>query len=236
MSERKDDRLWGGRFDSAPDARFDEFQCSFSFDRRLLPYEIAVDRAWAKALQQSAFSRATEVRSRRLRRWTKLPRARKPIKPGSILQPPRTFIISSKTPSSRNLGRSAGNCTPAAAATNWWPPISACSLSTPLSQIQQGVARLGPGSSAAGQIQSENPHGWHDPYAARPADSALAFPDGACGSFFAGSETARACRRERGRLPHGFWRIGWLLVSNRSDGAGARTGLFADYCPTAWTR
>ena len=51
MTDRKDDRLWGGRFDRAPDADFDAFQRSFSFDRRLLPYEIAVDRAWAKALQ-----------------------------------------------------------------------------------------------------------------------------------------------------------------------------------------
>ena len=51
MPERKDDRLWGGRFEHAPDARFDAFQRSFAFDRRLLPCEIAVDRAWAKALQ-----------------------------------------------------------------------------------------------------------------------------------------------------------------------------------------
>jgi len=50
MTVRKDDRLWGGRFDSAPDAHFDAFQRSFGFDRRLLPYEIAVDRAWAQAL------------------------------------------------------------------------------------------------------------------------------------------------------------------------------------------
>jgi argininosuccinate lyase len=52
MSERKDDRLWGGRFDKAPDALFDAFQNSFAFDCRLLPYEIAVDRAWARALQR----------------------------------------------------------------------------------------------------------------------------------------------------------------------------------------
>ena len=52
MAERKDDRLWGGRFDKAPDALFDAFQNSFAFDCRLLPYEIAVDRAWAKALQR----------------------------------------------------------------------------------------------------------------------------------------------------------------------------------------
>ena len=47
---RMDDRLWGGRFERQPEARFDAFQRSFAFDRRLLPYEIRVDRAWAKAL------------------------------------------------------------------------------------------------------------------------------------------------------------------------------------------
>jgi argininosuccinate lyase len=42
--------MWGGRFERAPDASFWEFQRSFPFDRRLLPYELAVDRAWARAL------------------------------------------------------------------------------------------------------------------------------------------------------------------------------------------
>jgi argininosuccinate lyase len=60
--ERKDDRLWGGRFERAPDENFDAFQRSFAFDRRLLPYEIAVDRAWAKALQGVGILTATEVR------------------------------------------------------------------------------------------------------------------------------------------------------------------------------
>ena len=62
MAERKDDKLWGGRFDKAPDARFDVFQRSFSFDRRLLPYEIAVDRAWATALEPIGIFTATEVK------------------------------------------------------------------------------------------------------------------------------------------------------------------------------
>jgi argininosuccinate lyase len=61
MTDRKDTKLWGGRFDKAPDARFDEFQRSFSFDRRLLPYEIAVDRAWAKALKPIGIFTAAEV-------------------------------------------------------------------------------------------------------------------------------------------------------------------------------
>jgi argininosuccinate lyase len=60
-SKRKDDRLWGGRFDTAPNAHFDAFQRSFAFDRRLLPYEIAVDRAWAKALEPIGIFTAYEV-------------------------------------------------------------------------------------------------------------------------------------------------------------------------------
>ncbi len=62
MTERKDDRLWGGRFENAPDADFDAFQRSFAFDRRLLPYEIAVDRVWAKALLGVGIFTETEVR------------------------------------------------------------------------------------------------------------------------------------------------------------------------------
>jgi argininosuccinate lyase len=61
-TERKDDRLWGGRFDKAPDALFDAFQNSFTFDCRLLPYEIAVDRAWAKALQRVQILSESETR------------------------------------------------------------------------------------------------------------------------------------------------------------------------------
>src|ERR1700757_3144820 len=62
MTDRKDSKLWGGRFERTPDARFDAFQCSFSFDRRLLPYEIAVDRAWAKALEPIGIFTAAEVK------------------------------------------------------------------------------------------------------------------------------------------------------------------------------
>jgi argininosuccinate lyase len=62
MTERKDDRLWGGRFEHEPNAQFDAFQRSFAFDRRLLPYEIAVDRAWAKALEPIGILTATEVK------------------------------------------------------------------------------------------------------------------------------------------------------------------------------
>jgi argininosuccinate lyase len=62
MTQRKDDRLWGGRFEREPNADFDGFQRSFAFDRRLLPYELAVDRAWAKALQTIGILTETEVR------------------------------------------------------------------------------------------------------------------------------------------------------------------------------
>jgi argininosuccinate lyase len=62
MSERKDDRLWGGRFQREPNAQFDAFQRSFAFDQRLLPYEIAVDRAWAKALEPLGIFTPSEVK------------------------------------------------------------------------------------------------------------------------------------------------------------------------------
>jgi argininosuccinate lyase len=61
-TDRKDDRLWGGRFDREPNAHFDAFQRSFAFDRRLLPYEIAVDRAWAKALEPIGIFTGSEVK------------------------------------------------------------------------------------------------------------------------------------------------------------------------------
>jgi argininosuccinate lyase len=62
MTERKDDRLWGGRFEREPNAHFDAFQRSFAFDRRLLPYELAVDRAWAAALEKVGLLTEVDVR------------------------------------------------------------------------------------------------------------------------------------------------------------------------------
>src|ERR1700674_3176432 len=62
MTERKDARLGGGRFERAPNEQCDAFQRSFAFDRRLLPYEIAVDRAWAKALEPIGIFTAAEVK------------------------------------------------------------------------------------------------------------------------------------------------------------------------------
>ena len=54
-------KLWGGRFDQPPDQLFYEFQRSFPFDRRLLPYELKVDRAWARAIGKVGILTAAEV-------------------------------------------------------------------------------------------------------------------------------------------------------------------------------
>ena len=53
-------KLWGGRFDRPPNELFYDFQRSLPYDRRLLPYELAVDRAWAQALQQAGIVTAAE--------------------------------------------------------------------------------------------------------------------------------------------------------------------------------
>ena len=52
MSDSSDNKMWGGRFERSPDSSFYEFQRSWRFDRRLLPYELALDRAWAKGLER----------------------------------------------------------------------------------------------------------------------------------------------------------------------------------------
>jgi argininosuccinate lyase len=51
MSSPGEQKMWGGRFERAPDASFYEFERSWSFDRRLLPQEFELDRAWARALE-----------------------------------------------------------------------------------------------------------------------------------------------------------------------------------------
>jgi argininosuccinate lyase len=48
--QKKEQKMWGGRFERVPDASFYEFERSWRFDRRLLPQELALDRAWARAI------------------------------------------------------------------------------------------------------------------------------------------------------------------------------------------
>src|SRR6516165_2081569 len=50
MSGSEGQKMWGGRFERPPEAGFYEFERSWQFDRRLLPQELALDRAWAHAL------------------------------------------------------------------------------------------------------------------------------------------------------------------------------------------
>ncbi|PYU26535.1 MAG: argininosuccinate lyase [Acidobacteria bacterium] len=54
-------KLWGGRFDQPPNELFYQFQRSFPFDRRLLPYELAVDRAWALAIEKVGILSSSET-------------------------------------------------------------------------------------------------------------------------------------------------------------------------------
>src|SRR6185437_13922153 len=52
MSEAGKQRMWGGRFERAPDEAFYGFESSFAFDQRLLPFELQLDRAWARGLEK----------------------------------------------------------------------------------------------------------------------------------------------------------------------------------------
>jgi len=55
-------KMWGGRFDRAPDASFYEFERSWQFDRRMLPQELALDRAWARAIAAAGILTDDEAR------------------------------------------------------------------------------------------------------------------------------------------------------------------------------
>jgi argininosuccinate lyase len=50
MTAPREQKMWGGLFERGPDASFYEFERSWSFDRRLLPQELALDHAWAQAI------------------------------------------------------------------------------------------------------------------------------------------------------------------------------------------
>ncbi|MGA8554397.1 MAG: argininosuccinate lyase [Candidatus Acidiferrales bacterium] len=50
MTAPGEQKMWGGLFERGPDPSFYEFERSFSFDRRMLPQEVALDRAWARAI------------------------------------------------------------------------------------------------------------------------------------------------------------------------------------------
>ena len=54
--------MWGGRFERGPDASFYEFERSWQFDRRLLPQELALDRAWARAIAAAGILTDDEAR------------------------------------------------------------------------------------------------------------------------------------------------------------------------------
>jgi argininosuccinate lyase len=52
--------MWGGRFQRDHDKSFYEFERSWSFDRRMLPQELALDRAWARAIAAAGILTAEE--------------------------------------------------------------------------------------------------------------------------------------------------------------------------------
>lgn len=46
-------KMWSGRFRQGLDPEFEQWQRSFGYDQRLLPFELAASRAHARALEHS---------------------------------------------------------------------------------------------------------------------------------------------------------------------------------------
>jgi len=53
--------LWQGRIAGPPDPAFFAFQRSLPYDARLLPQDLAVNRAWARALGRAGLLPAEDV-------------------------------------------------------------------------------------------------------------------------------------------------------------------------------
>lgn len=60
MSEAAQKKMWGGRFEQEPNRAFYEFERSFDFDKRLLPFELKLDRAWSRALERCGILSSAE--------------------------------------------------------------------------------------------------------------------------------------------------------------------------------
>lgn len=60
MTEAAQKKMWGGRFEQGPDKDFYAFERSFGFDRRLLPFELKLDRAWSRELERNGVLNAVE--------------------------------------------------------------------------------------------------------------------------------------------------------------------------------
>ena len=54
-------KMWSGRFRQPLDPEFERWQCSFSFDKRLLKYELAASSAHARALKNAGIVSADEL-------------------------------------------------------------------------------------------------------------------------------------------------------------------------------
>jgi len=54
-------KMWSGRFRQPLDPEFEKWQRSFSYDQRLLPFELAASRAHANALEKVGLLSAAEL-------------------------------------------------------------------------------------------------------------------------------------------------------------------------------
>src|SRR5437667_464582 len=219
MTERKDDRLWGGRFAGEPDAQFDRFQRSFAFDRRLLAYEIAVDRAWAKALEPIGIFTAAEVRQT-LAALDKIAERAKTdpawidsfgAKAEDVHHFVEKALVEELGPLGWKLHTGRSRAVRVETAHGPQPQRTHRHGFSPVCDgCRQGNRTLPRKPleyvSDAGQSESGCAHGRHDTPAACAANTAFALFACPRGGIRPRPDTPGARGNQRGCLPHGFWR------------------------------
>ena len=177
MTDRKDDRLWGGRFENAPDADFDAFQRSFSFDSRFLPYQLSVDRAWARGLRGAEVLTEDELRQ--------ILAALDEIGLRVRSDPAWVERFGAEVEDVHHFAEKAVVDAP-------WPGwLETLHRPQPQRTGRNGISHVcrrfrqadahsaftsSPRVYRSGQEVHPHSHGRHDPHAVRPADSSLTFP------------------------------------------------------------
>ena len=219
-------KLWGGRFDRPPNELFYEFQRSLPFDRRLLPYELAVDRAWARAIQQAGILTAAEMEQTlaALDAIAEARRGRARWLDASPAEDVHHFVEMALVERLGPLGfklhtaRSRNELV----ATDFRLFVKDAARETARGVRGLVAALAGFAERAMGVPMPGMTHLQH----AQPllfSHFLLAHAE----AFFRDLERLAAARRDGGRLPAGFGRAGRFAVSTGSRGAGAGVGICA---------
>ena len=212
MTAPREQKMWGGLFERGPDASFYEFERSWSFDQRMLPQELALDRAWARAIVTAGI--LTEEEGRKIATALDEIAARAKSDPAwladSKAEDVHHFVESALIEKLGPLGAKlhTGRSRNEMVATEFrmYVKDAARNLRRALVALESAIA-------AQAETNLRRSDARHHAHATRAAASACALASRAWGSFLPRYRTHCRGRSARRFMPFGFWRTRRLRFS-----------------------